>query len=35
MGVIEIDWEGVKWINLVQDKDEWRAVVNAMMFHKW
>jgi hypothetical protein len=27
----EIRWEGVEWINLAQDRDQWRAVVNAVM----
>jgi hypothetical protein len=30
MDVREISWE-VKWIQLAQDKDRWRALVNAMM----
>jgi hypothetical protein len=24
-------WRGVEWIQLVQDRDRWRAVVNAVM----
>jgi hypothetical protein len=27
----EIGWGGVKWIHLDQDRDHWRAVVNAVM----
>jgi hypothetical protein len=27
----EIGWEGVEWIHLAQDRDRWRAVVNAVM----
>jgi hypothetical protein len=27
----EIVWEGVEWIHLAQDRDRWRAVVNAVM----
>jgi hypothetical protein len=31
MGVRKIEWEGVDWIHLVQDRDQWRAVVNTAM----
>jgi hypothetical protein len=27
----EIGWVGVEWIHLAQDRDRWRAVVNAVM----
>jgi hypothetical protein len=27
----EIGWEGVNWINLAQDWDQWRAVVNTVV----
>ena len=27
----DIEWEGVEWTNLAQDRDKWRAVVNAVM----
>jgi hypothetical protein len=27
----EIGWEGVDWIFVAQDKDQWRAVVNTVM----
>jgi alpha-glucosidase (family GH31 glycosyl hydrolase) len=27
----EVGLEGVEWINLAQDRDRWRAVVNAVM----
>jgi hypothetical protein len=27
----EIKWGGVDWIGLTQDRDKWRAVVNAVM----
>jgi hypothetical protein len=30
----EIGWDGMDWIDLVQDRDQWRALVNAVMFHK-
>jgi hypothetical protein len=31
MDLGEIGWGGVKWIHLSQDRDRWRAVVNAVM----
>jgi hypothetical protein len=31
MDLGEIGWGGVEWIHLVQDRDRWRAVVNAVM----
>jgi hypothetical protein len=27
----EIGWDGVDWINLAQDSDKWRALVNTVM----
>jgi hypothetical protein len=27
----EIGWGGVDWIGLAQDRDKWKAVVNAVM----
>jgi hypothetical protein len=30
-GLREIDWGCVEWIHLAQDRDRWRAVVNAVM----
>jgi hypothetical protein len=27
----EVGWEGVDWIDVAQDRDRWRAVVNAVM----
>jgi hypothetical protein len=27
----EIGWGGMDWIDLVQDRDQWRALVNTMM----
>jgi hypothetical protein len=27
----EIDWEGVNWIHLAQDRDGWRDLVNTVM----
>jgi hypothetical protein len=31
MDLLEIGWGGVDWIGLVQDRDKWRALVNAVM----
>jgi hypothetical protein len=31
MDLGEIDWGGVDWIGLAQDRDRWRAVVNALI----
>ena len=33
MYVKEVGWEGVDWISLFQDRQEWRAVVNTVMNH--
>jgi hypothetical protein len=33
----EIGWDGVDWIDLAQDRDQWRALGNTVMnlrFHK-
>jgi hypothetical protein len=27
----EVGWEGVDWIRLDQDRDQWRALVNTVM----
>jgi hypothetical protein len=31
MDLREFGWGGVEWIHLAQDRDRWRAVVNAVM----
>jgi hypothetical protein len=31
MDLTEIEWENVDWIHLVQDRDQWRALVNTVM----
>jgi hypothetical protein len=31
MNLTEIGWEGVDWIDLAQDRDQWRALVNTIM----
>jgi hypothetical protein len=33
MDVREIGWEGVDWIHLAQDRDQWPNVVNTIMNH--
>jgi hypothetical protein len=30
MDLREIGWDGVDWIELAQDRDQWRALVNTM-----
>jgi hypothetical protein len=33
----EIGWNSMDWIDLAQDRDQWRALVNTVMnlgFHK-
>jgi hypothetical protein len=27
----EIGWDGVDWVDLAQDRNEWRAVVNTVI----
>jgi hypothetical protein len=27
----EVGWEGIDWIDLAEDRDRWRAAVNAVM----
>jgi hypothetical protein len=27
----EIGWDGIDWIDLAQDGDQWRALVNTVM----
>jgi hypothetical protein len=31
MNLREIGWGGGDWIDLAQDRDQWRALVNAVM----
>jgi hypothetical protein len=31
MDLREIGWDGVDWIDLAQDRDQWRALVNMVM----
>jgi hypothetical protein len=30
MDLLEIGWGGADWIGLAQDRDKWRALVNAV-----
>jgi hypothetical protein len=27
----DVEWDGMDWIHLAQDRDQWRALVNTMM----
>jgi hypothetical protein len=31
MDLREVGWDGRNWIDLAQDRDRWRACVNAVM----
>jgi hypothetical protein len=31
MDLREVGWGGMDWINLAQDRDRWRTVVNTVM----
>jgi hypothetical protein len=31
MSLREIGWGGMDWIDLAQDRDQWRALVNTVM----
>jgi hypothetical protein len=31
MDLREIEWDGMDWIDLAQDRDQWRAIVNRVM----
>jgi hypothetical protein len=34
MDLREIWWEGVDWMHVIQNKDQWWAVVNRVMNHR-
>jgi hypothetical protein len=31
MDLTEIGWDGMNWIDLAQDRDQWRGLVNTVM----
>jgi hypothetical protein len=31
MDLREIIWDGVDWIDMAQDRDQWRALVNTVL----
>jgi hypothetical protein len=31
MNLREIGWSGMDWIDLAQDRDQWKALVNTVM----
>jgi len=31
MGLQKVGWGGMDWIDLMQDRDKWQALVNAAM----
>jgi hypothetical protein len=31
MDLREIEWDGVDWIDMAQDRGEWRALVNTVL----
>jgi hypothetical protein len=31
LDLTEIGWDGMDWIDLAQDRDQWRALVNTVM----
>jgi hypothetical protein len=31
MDLVEVEWGGVEWIGLAQDRDRWRTLVNSVL----
>jgi hypothetical protein len=31
MNIREIGWDGVVWMDMAQDRDQWRALVNTVL----
>jgi len=34
MNLKEVGWKGMDWVLLVQDRDQWRAIVNIVMIFR-
>jgi hypothetical protein len=34
MHLREIEWGSMDWIDLAQDRDQWKALVNTVMSHR-
>jgi hypothetical protein len=34
MNLREVGWEGVDWMHLAQDRDQWRVLVNTVMNYR-
>jgi hypothetical protein len=34
MDLREIGWDGVDWMDMAQDRDQWRALVNMVLNHR-
>jgi hypothetical protein len=32
--VREVGWDDVDWVNLAQDRDHWRSLMNTVMNHR-
>jgi hypothetical protein len=34
MDLRQIGWDGVDWIDMAQNRDQWRAIVNTVLSHR-
>jgi hypothetical protein len=34
MDLRDIGWDGVEWIDMAQDRDQWRALVSTVLNHR-